>query len=128
MIDVADSVLEHAEARDRNSLCPKSLDKYAASFDYNTFLFESDLEVFVTTCDVAANEKAYLEDLGFTTVTGLPNKSRCLSKDEGMAKYLDRMSAQVIMREFLLHNDVGEPSLQITEMLLNTQSLTGASG
>lgn len=50
MLDVAGSVLEHAEARTRNALCPKSLDKYAASFDYNTFLFESDLEIYVTTC------------------------------------------------------------------------------
>lgn len=99
MIDVAGSVLEHAEARTRNALCPKSLDKFAASFDYNTFLFESDLEIYVTTCQVAANEKAYLEKYGFVNVTGLPDQSRCLGHDEGMAKYLDRMSAQVVMRE-----------------------------
>lgn len=93
MVDVAGSVLEHAEARTRNALCPKSLDRFAASFDYNTFLFESDLEIYVTTCKVAAQEKAYLEEYGFASVTGLPDESRCLASDQGMAKYLDRMTA-----------------------------------
>ena len=123
MIDVADTVLEHAEVRNRNSLCPQSLDKYSASFDYNTFLFQSDLEVFVTTCEAAANEKAYLEEYGFASVSGLPDKERCLDASEGMAKYLDRISAQIIMREQLVHNfdiTMVKNNVAPTEMLLNT--------
>ena len=43
--------------------------------------------------NVAANEKAYLEEYGFTSVTGLPEADRCLEDNTGMAQYLDRMSA-----------------------------------
>ena len=120
MLDVAGNVLEHAEARTRNALCPRNLTRFVASFDYNTFLFESDLEIYVTTCNVAANEKAYLEEYGFTSVTGLPEADHCLPEDMGMAQHLDRMSAQVIMRERLIYNHVGEPNIGITEMLLNS--------
>ena len=93
MIDVASTVPEHADARMRNALCPKSLNNFATSFDYNTILFESDLEIFVTTCQVAANEKEYLQKYGYSEVIGLPDQSRCLDQEQGMAKYLNRMNA-----------------------------------
>lgn len=82
----------------------------------------------MTTCAVAANEKAYLEEYGFVNVTGLPDHDRCLSQESGMAKYLDRMSAQVVMREYLIHNNPTEENILVTEMLLNTQSMKGGSG
>ena len=69
-----------------------------------------------------------MEEYGFTSVTGLPDIDRCLPADTGMASYLDRMSAQVIMREKLVHNNPNERNIGITEMLLNTQALKGASG
>lgn len=76
-LNMVNSFEDHAKYRQQNALCPKSLDEFAVTANYNPSLIESDLEIFITSCEAAASEKDALLNSGFTDVTGLPDQSRC---------------------------------------------------
>ena len=72
---------DHAIFRENSSLCPASNTIFNTGFDYNDFFIESNLEVYVTTCQMAVLDKAKLEENGYT-VYGLPEESKCFWEDE----------------------------------------------
>jgi hypothetical protein len=47
------------------------------SSNYIDYLTESDLEIFISNCEMAANEAEYLQEFGFEEVVGLPDISTC---------------------------------------------------
>lgn len=47
---------------------------------YNQFLIESDLEIYITGCQMAVKDKEELEEAGYI-VYGLPESSRCFYED-----------------------------------------------
>ena len=67
---------DHATLRAESALCPADITQFTTSFSRNQFIIESDLEVYITSCQMAVADKEELEEIGYE-VKGLPEASRC---------------------------------------------------
>ena len=78
--DGANITSDHAIFRTNSSLCPANNTLFTAEFDYNDFLIESDLEVYITSC-----ETALTDTIDGHLYVGLPQDGRCaMSSEEGV--------------------------------------------
>ena len=83
VVSQAESLEGHVEIREEFALCPTeaSMDDMDIGANYNEFLHVSDVQIIVTTCMLAADEKIQLlSGHAYDEVSGLPDVSECAAE------------------------------------------------
>lgn len=53
----AEVTSDHASLRRDSALCPQNNTAFTTDFDYNEFIIESELEIYISSCHMAVKDK-----------------------------------------------------------------------
>jgi hypothetical protein len=115
---------ELALLRQQTALCPVELRNFTTSTHYDSFSFESDLEVYITSC-----ETALTDTIDGHLYVGLPQDGRCaMSSEEGVDQSsqlynsLDLVYPKMAIRHYEWHRKGNGDEIELTlvEQMVNS--------